>query len=106
MGRFLSTNTGGSSVAITVCPRCSFKYHYADLKQDPNTKQYVCKDCCDLYDPWRMPARIPENISLTRPRPDEKLNTAEVAAVEDVIIGAGTNLPLVYDDDTEIGITE
>lgn len=105
MPRYISTNTGGSSVAIAVCPRCSFKYRYDALVKDPNTQQFVCKDCADLYDPYRMPARVPENITLNRPRPDEKLNTETLEATEDVIIGAGTNLPLEYDDDIEIGIT-
>jgi len=69
---YLPVRTRGSA-AITVCPRCQFKFHYDDMKQDPNNKIWVCKDCCDLYDPWRLPARQAEDISLRHPRPDEEL---------------------------------
>ena len=69
---YLPVNLKGSA-AIAVCPRCKFKMQYDDMVQDPNTKTWVCKGCQDLYDPWRLPARNPENISLQHPRPDEEL---------------------------------
>jgi len=72
MGLYLPVNTKGSA-AIAVCPRCHFKVQYADLVQDPNTKVWVCPACKDLYDPWRLPARNPENITLTHPRKDDEL---------------------------------
>ena len=78
MGKFLSVDSKGGTVAIAICPRCSFKYHYDELRQDPNTKQWVCKDCCDIYDPWRLPALVPENITLTHPRPDDSVVTSDV----------------------------
>ncbi len=49
------------------------KVQYDDLRQDPNTKVWVCESCVDLYDPWRLPARNPENISLDHPRPDSDM---------------------------------
>lgn len=61
------------SVAIAICPRCQKKVQYADLKQDPNNKSYYCGECVDELDPWLLPARRPEDISLQRPRPDVKL---------------------------------
>lgn len=72
MSLFLPVRTSGSA-AITICPRCQFKFYYDDMVQDPNNKLWVCKDCCDIYDPWRLPARQAEDISLQRPRPDEEL---------------------------------
>lgn len=72
MSHYLPVNTG-KSVAIAICPRCKFKVQYADLRQDPNNKNWYCKSCVDLYDPWRLPARDPEDISLDHPRKDEDL---------------------------------
>lgn len=69
---YLPVKTTGTA-AIAVCPRCKFKVYYDDLRQDPNTKNWYCKSCIDLYDPWRLPARVPEDITLQHPRPDEDL---------------------------------
>jgi hypothetical protein len=41
---------------------------------DPNFPgMRVCKDDLDNFDPWRLPARQTENISLRFPRPDVNL---------------------------------
>ncbi len=72
MSLYLPVRTQGK-VAIAICPRCNFKAQYDDLVQDPNNKLWVCKDCCDVYDPWRLPARQAEDIALAHPRPDEDL---------------------------------
>lgn len=72
MSLYLPVRTKGSA-AIAVCARCQTKVHYDSLKQDPNTLNWYCSDCVDIYDPWRLPARQPENISLQHPRPDTEL---------------------------------
>ena len=72
MGLYLPVRTKGSA-AIAVCPRCSTKVYYDDLKKDPNNNQYYCADCVDIYDPWRLPARQAEDTSLQHPRPDVPL---------------------------------
>jgi len=64
-----------SPIAVACCARCQSKVQYADLVQDPNNQLWVCKDCCDLLDPYRLPARQAENISLQHPRPDVALET-------------------------------
>lgn len=69
---YLPVNKNGTA-AIAVCPRCKFKVQYVDLRQDPNNKNWYCKDCVDAYDPWRLPARNPEDITLQHPRKDEDL---------------------------------
>lgn len=69
MSRYLPVRTKGSA-AIAICYRCGFKKYMDDLRKDPNNNQWYCKDCVDLYDPWRLPARQAENISLDHPRPD------------------------------------
>ena len=61
------------SVAIALCARCGFKCQHDDLVQDPNTKMWVCSKCQDIYDPWKLPARRPEDITLHHPRKDEDL---------------------------------
>lgn len=60
----------GSNVAIALCPRCYKKINYVDLVQDPNNMNFYCSACCDRYDPWRLPPRRTEDISLQHARPD------------------------------------
>ena len=73
MSLYLPVRTKGSA-AITICPRCSKKFHYDDMVKDPNNGLWVCKADQDLYDPWRLPARKSEDISLQHPRPDTPLD--------------------------------
>lgn len=73
MPEYLPVKTKGTS-AIAVCDRCRMKMYYDDLEQDPNaTGLRVCPKCKDDYDPYRQPARQPENITLRFPRPDSDL---------------------------------
>jgi ribosomal protein L37AE/L43A len=72
MSLYLPVRVKGHA-AIAICPRCSFKLYHDEMVQDPNTKVWVCKKCADKFDPWRLPARQPEDISLPHPRPDEEL---------------------------------
>lgn len=74
MSLYLPVRAKGSA-AVTVCPRCQFKYHMDAMVQDPNNKLWVCKGCQDIFDPWRLPARQTENISLPHPRPDTDIAT-------------------------------
>ena len=71
-GLYLPVNAKGSA-AIAICPRCKFKVQYDSLKKDPNNGNFYCPDCVDIFDPWRLPARVPEDITLQHPRPDEDL---------------------------------
>lgn len=72
-GLFLPVHTSGR-VSIAICPRCQKKIQYDDLRQDPNNQNWYCAECVDLYDPWRLPARQAEDITLHHPRPDEELS--------------------------------
>lgn len=72
MPLYLPVNVKGSA-AIAVCPRCRMKVQYDALVEDPNNKQLYCKECVDVYDPYRLPARQTENITLQHPRPDTEL---------------------------------
>lgn len=74
MPLFLDT-TGLSVVAIAICDRCHMKRSITTLVSDPNSPGLrVCEDTCvDQFDPWRLPARRTEDITLHYPRPDEPL---------------------------------
>lgn len=70
---FLDTR-GNTSLAIGVCDRCKRKFPIGELRPDPNSPGLrVCEADRDLYDPWRLPARKTENITVRDPRPDETL---------------------------------
>lgn len=46
---------------------------------DPNFPgMRVCKDDLDNFDPWRLPARQTENITLRFPRPDVSIATGPI----------------------------
>lgn len=75
MPLYLDTR-GESTPAVAVCDRCHLKVALVTLISDPNSPGLrVCRDTCvDQYDPWRLPARMTEDISLRYPRPDEPLD--------------------------------
>lgn len=73
MAIFLNT-IGKSSLAIGICDRCKTKYPIGDLSPDRNTPSLrVCMPCNDVKDPYRLPQRRPDDITVAFPRPDEPL---------------------------------
>lgn len=82
MPRFLNT-LGNTTLAIAICDRCKLKYPYSELRPDGNIPAIrVCGNgCSDDFDPYRLPARQSEKISLRFPRPD-----ADVAERHDKLI--------------------
>jgi len=98
MSLYLDTS-GNASLAIGICDRCSRKFPIVELFPDPNALgMRVCRADVDQYDPWRLPARIPENISLMFARPDVLLTReARLILLEDgewILIGDGEYLEL------------
>lgn len=73
MSLYLPVKEVGGSMAVAICYRCQKKIYYGELKQDPNNEQWYCTDCIDLYDPWRLPALQPEDITLHHPRPERDI---------------------------------
>lgn len=74
MPRYLPVSTSGSVVAIAICDRCKMKMPYTALRADGNSPGLrVCEQCCDQKDPYKLPARQTENITLKYPRPDTEL---------------------------------
>lgn len=66
--------TGKSVYGIGLCDRCRIKMSIADLYPDPNSPGLrVCRKDLDDLDPYRLPARQTENITLPFTRPDAPL---------------------------------
>jgi hypothetical protein len=68
---FLDTR-GYSDIAIAICDRCRMKRPHAELSKDPNFPGLmVCEQGCkDDFDPYRLPARKTEKITIRFPRLD------------------------------------
>ena len=82
MPRFLDT-LGNSTLSIFICDRCKMKRPYSDMRPDGNIPALkVCSESCsDQFDPYRLPPRQPEKISIRFPRPD-----ISVAVNDDAIV--------------------
>ena len=78
MPRFLDT-TGNASIAIFICDRCKMKRAIVEEMPDPNFPGLrVCNEgCADQLDPYRLPARKTERITIRFPRPDLPLNAGD-----------------------------
>jgi len=91
MPRFLNTE-GNALIAIFICDRCRMKRPIVEAMPDPNFPGLkVCqRGCADEKDPYRLPARKTERITLQFPRPD-----VSVAASDEglVVTPTGTNIP-------------
>lgn len=67
-------STGKTTYGIGLCDRCSRKMSLDDLFADPNSPGLkVCREDLDDLDPYRLPARQTENITLRFTRPDVPL---------------------------------
>lgn len=67
---------GRSTLGIGVCDRCRRKMSIEELYSDPNSPGLrVCLEDRDEYDPYRLPARQPEKITLPFVRPDVNIAT-------------------------------
>ena len=82
MPRFLDT-LGNSTLSVFICDRCKMKRAYSDMRADGNIPAIkICSESCsDEFDPYRLPARQPEKITIRFPRPD-----VDVAQVHNNII--------------------
>lgn len=67
---FLDTR-GRSNLGIAVCARCGIKHSRDELSPDPNYPGLMCcSSDLDLIDPYRLPARETEDITMEWCRPD------------------------------------
>jgi hypothetical protein len=83
MPLFLDTR-GLTYAAIGCCDRCKIKYPLGALGPDPNAPGLrVCKGCTDELDPYRLPARQTERITLPFVRPDTPLTSAPYGVISE-----------------------
>ena len=87
MPRFLNTE-GNAVIAVFICDRCKMKRASIEQMPDPNFPGLrVCnRGCADQKDPYRLPARKTERITLAFPRPDTNIDVKP-----DAIQTTGTN---------------
>ena len=70
MPLYLDTR-GNPTLGIGICARCSIKMPLHELSPDPNYPGLmVCKDDRDVLDPYRLPARPADKLTLPFVRPD------------------------------------
>lgn len=89
MSLYLRTK-GRAHLSIAICDRCRRKRPWDALGPDPNNPGLrVCADqprgsraCMDDLDPYRLPARQPEDVTLPWTRPDEAIVPPPVAITD------------------------
>lgn len=75
MPLYLNTR-GNSTLGIGICSRCSRKFPLDKLHPDPNYPGLrVCDADTDQYDPYRLPPRQTEDITLPFMRTDTPIPT-------------------------------
>jgi len=84
MSKWLNTR-GNTVLSIAICDRCKMKRAYSDISEDRNIPGLrVCNEGCnDERDPYRLPARQPEKISIRFPRPDQDVAEQDSALTTD-----------------------
>jgi len=74
--------TGAPWYAVGICDRCNRRFLLHELIQDGNLPGLrVCRDDWDELDPYRLPARQPDNLVLPFVRPDVPIALQPVSAV-------------------------
>lgn len=91
MSIYLDTR-GLSNLGIGICDRCSRKMSLTMLMSDPNSPGLrVCKEDLDQLDPYRLPPRQPDTITLPFVRPDSPIGVDPAGLVteddNDFLIG-------------------
>lgn len=83
MPLYLDTR-GRSTLGIGICARCSRKMSLDDLQSDPNFPGLmVCDKDLDQFDPYRLPARQSEDITLRFVRPDVSIATDPAGVISE-----------------------
>lgn len=78
---FLNTR-GNPTLGIGICSRCSRKFPLHELRPDHNSPGLrVCAADLDQLDPYRLPARQTEDITLPFLRTDTPIPTNPAGAI-------------------------
>lgn len=111
MPRFLNTE-GNASIAIFICDRCRMKRAIVEAMPDPNFPGLkVCQQgCADEKDPYRLPARKTERITLQYPRPDVSVavdpNELVTGGNENYVISTQGNTNIIENDGNLDGLSK
>ncbi len=63
-----------NKVAIAICDRCNFQFKNRELSDDRDKPAlFVCDECNDIKNPWKLKPEQPDDICLKYPRPDTPL---------------------------------
>lgn len=93
MPLFLDTR-GNTTLGIGICSRCSRKMPLHKLQPDPNFPGLrVCDADMDQFDPYRLPPRQTENITLPFLRTDAPVGTNPAG-----VIGEDGDVFLITED--------
>jgi hypothetical protein len=93
MAVFLDTR-GNPTLGIGICSRCSRKFPLHKLQPDPNFPGLrVCEADADDFDPYRLPARQTEDITLPFMRTDAPIGTNPAG-----VIGQDGDVFLITED--------
>ena len=90
---FIDTR-GHSTLAVAICARCKVKYPRDELTPDPNSPGLLCcpDGCLDQLDPWRLPPKGQDRLTVDQPRPDTPLYPLNPISVYvtplEVVVGA------------------
>jgi hypothetical protein len=97
--------TGWPWYAVGLCDRCHRRFPLHELLEDGNLPGLrVCRDDWDELDPYRLPARQTENITLPFVRPDVPIAVQPVVLATFYILTEGSD-PIITEDDDNL-ITE
>ena len=70
MSRFLDTR-GEQVLSPYICDRCKMIKRFSEMVEDEDKQGlWVCRDCSDQIDPWKLPPRESEDVTIPHPRPD------------------------------------
>lgn len=96
MPLYLNTR-GNSTLGVGICSRCSRKFPLDKLQSDPNFPGLrVCDKDMDQFDPYRLPPRQTEDITLPFMRTDTPIPTNPSG-----VIGEGGDVFLVTENDND-----
>lgn len=74
--KFLNT-IGQPTAGIGICDRCRRKFPLAGLTTEPETGLMVCPEDKDQPDPYLLPPRAVDQLTLPFYRPDTQLETPD-----------------------------
>lgn len=70
MSRFLDTR-GEAVLSPYQCDRCKQRGRFSEMVEDRDRQGlWVHRTCSDELDPWKLPPRSSEDVTIPHPRPD------------------------------------